>query len=162
MSRQSMLFISTVGAGAAIGVLYDVFRVLRKTAPHKNPFVQLEDLLFWLITTLLMFYFMLNTHYGEIRFYSIMGTALGMITYFATLSPWVVKIAVALVEFIKQVVATAVKIILLPINILLRLLIPPVKKLIRISRKYLHAARVYGKIKIKKTARNWFIIRKKV
>jgi spore cortex biosynthesis protein YabQ len=162
MSRQTMLFLSTVCAGAAIGLVYDGFRIFRKTAPHKNTAVQLEDLLFWLAVTIVFFYFMLNQNYGEIRFYSILGIALGMTVYFATISYYVVKVSVSVVEFFKRVVTAALRILFFPVNLLVKLLTPPAKKLTRVSRKHLHAVHIYGKMKLRKTARHWRIIRKKV
>jgi spore cortex biosynthesis protein YabQ len=162
MSRQTALFFSTVCAGAAIGVIYDFFRIFRKTTPHKNAFVQIEDLIFWLAATLLMFYFMLHASFGEIRFFVIIGVSVGMLLYFATLSKLVIKIFVAVVNFMKQVVAAAFKIILLPVTLIIKLLTPPIKKCSYASRKHLHALRIYGKMKLRKTARHFHIIRKKV
>jgi hypothetical protein len=55
MPAQAWLFVSTVMAGGAVGVFYDFFRVLRRTAPHRKWAVQLEDLFFWLAVTVLIF-----------------------------------------------------------------------------------------------------------
>jgi spore cortex biosynthesis protein YabQ len=162
MSRQTLLFLSTVGTGAVIGLLYDAFRIFRKTAPHKNAFVQLEDLFFWLAATLFMFYFMLVKNYGEIRFFSILGAAVGMALYFYTVSAVIVKISVAVIKFMKRVTAAALRIILLPVRFLLKLMAPLCIKISRAYKKRLHAAKIYGKMKLKETSRNWFILRKKV
>jgi spore cortex biosynthesis protein YabQ len=162
MSRQAVLFLSTVGAGAAIGFFYDIFRIFRKTASHKNIAVQLEDLFFWLAATVLVFYFMLNQNYGEIRFFVIIGVVCGLALYVATISRWVVAAAVAIINFLKKVIAAALRIIFLPISLLIKFLTPPVKKLLLKIRKHLHAAKVYGKIKIRRTAKHWHIIRRKV
>jgi spore cortex biosynthesis protein YabQ len=162
MSRQTLLFLSTIGTGVAVGLAYDFFRVFRKTTPHKNAFVQLEDLFFWLTATILFFYFMLIKNYGEIRFFSILGVALGMLLYFHTVSIPIVKAAVLIVTFLKRVIASALRIIFFPIGVLLNILRPPVKKLARAGSRHLHTARLYGKIKARKAVKDWNIIRKKV
>ena len=163
LSGQGWLFLSTVLLGAIIGLFYDVFRVFRKVAVHKGWAVQLEDILFWTCATAAMFYFMLNRNNGEIRLVYMVGAACGATLYFATISHMVRKVAVAVINFIKRVVITAVRIITFPLRLFFKMLMPPAKFLVSIFnkwRKSLRNAARYGKIK--KTMRNWFILRKKV
>jgi len=162
MTGQAVLFLSTVLVGAVIGLFYDVFRIFRKTAPHSVFAVQLEDLFFWAVATVGTFYFMLTQNYGEIRLFSVLGVAIGITLYFATISRWVVKIFVVIVTYLKRVVASVVKIVLLPFRIILGWLAPPVKTFAQKRHKDLRKLGRYGKIQVKKTARNWFILRKKV
>ena len=162
MWGQAGLFLSTVGMGMVIGLFYDVFRIFRKTAPHFALAVQLEDLFFWVAVTGAMFYFMLSQNFGEIRPFSIIGAGCGVALYFATISRWVIKIAVVVVNYLKKVFAAAFKIISLPIRFVWVLLLPPITKFAASRRKDLHSLARYGKIKARKTTREWFILRKKV
>lgn len=157
---QGWVFLSTVLLGAGLGVFYDVFRIFRKVATHKSWAVQVEDFLFWICATAATFYFMLNRNAGEMRPAYVMGAACGVALYFATVSPMVRKIAVAVINFIKRVVMAAIRIIIFPLGLLLGLLWPPTKNFIRKRRQNLRNAAKYGKIK--KAMRNWFIVRKKV
>jgi len=122
MSGQAWLFLGTVAAGFVNGFVYDIFRIARKTARHKSWLVQIEDVLYWTIASVLMFYFMLRQNHGEVRFFAIVGAAIGMVLYFNSLSPLVIKISVAVINFIKNVILTIVRIILIPIRILIRLI----------------------------------------
>jgi spore cortex biosynthesis protein YabQ len=162
MPEQAWLFLATVAAGAAVGVFYDFFRVLRRTAPHGRLAVQLEDLFFWIVVTVLVFYYMLHRNYGEIRVFTLLGTAVGAALYFATVSRYVVKASVAVVEYLKKVITAVVGIVLFPLKLLVVWLTPPVTKMSRWLRKRLRSLGRYGKMKAKKTARNWAIVRKKV
>jgi len=162
MSNQGWLFLSTVLVGATIGLFYDFFRILRKTTPHSTWVVQLEDVLFWVIATGATFYFMLNRNFGEIRLFALLGTACGIILYFATISKIVLKISVTVINFFKRVIAAAIRIITLPLRFIFNLIAPPIKKFLFKRRKNLRTAARYGKIQVKKTMRNWFIMRKKV
>ena len=162
MEGQAWLFFSTVLVGGAVGLFYDFFRVLRRTAPHKRWVVQCEDMLFWLAVTVLVFYYMLHRNYGEIRLFALLGMALGGALYFTTVSYFIVKISVVVVEYIKRVVAAIIGIILLPLRLLLAFLAPPAKKLGHGVQKRLRSVGRYGKMKAKKTAKNWAVIRKKV
>jgi len=155
MSGQAALFLSTVALGFLLGFVYDLFRIARKTVPHRPWVVQFEDILFWLVVTLLMFYFMLHRNYGEIRFFSIAGAALGVVIYFCSLSPLVMKVSVAVVEFFKKVLFTVARIILTPIRWALKLIRPPLRKFLRFIKRVTY-------IKARDFRRSLFVILKKV
>jgi len=162
MSGQGLLFLSTVAVGAAIGLLYDFFRVFRRVATHSGWAVQLEDFLFWICATVAMFYFMLNRNFGEIRLFSMIGAACGIMLYFATISRVVLKVSVTVINFIKRVITATVRIITLPLRFIFNCIAPPAKFFLVKRRKNLHNVARYGKMQMKKTMRNWSILRKKV
>lgn len=162
MSRQTLLFFTTVGLGMLLGLVFDVFRVFRKTAPHGNWIIQIEDLLFWLTVTLLTFYFLLSRNYGEIRVFTVLGILIGMTCYFVTISRLVMMVSVTVIQFLKRVTMTVLQILLTPFKLIYRLLAPPIKHIFSIVRKYLHSLRLYVKMKLRKTAGQWSIIRKKI
>lgn len=166
MSEQTWLFLTTVAAGFVIGFVYDIFRILRKTVPHNDFIVQIEDILYCVAVSLLMFYFMLHRNYGEIRFFSIAGAALGMILYFCTLSPLVMKVSVTVIQFLKKVVLTALGILFWPIKAIIKLLAVPLKWLFRgifgIFRKKARFVKRGAASKFKTARKNIFVMLKKV
>ena len=157
MSGQAWLFLSTVLLGAGVGLCYDVFRILRKTAPFlaRKSFVQLQDLIFWVVVTIGFFYFMLLRNFGEIRFFSIIGVAIGCILYFATVSRFVIFIFVWVITYLKKALA-------FPFKLIYKWVSPFVSPLLGKIRSELRRASRYGKIRLKKSVRNWFIVRRKV
>jgi len=162
MPAQAWLFLSTILVGACIGLFFDVLRIFRKTVPHSNIAVQIEDLLFWLTVTIAVFYFMLLRNFGEIRLFSIIGIALGLALYFAILSQWVLKVSVGVINYIKKVILSALMIIFTPFRLFFGWLIRPIISFLKRRRKGLRNVSRYGKLHMKKSARNWFILRKKV
>jgi len=162
MEGQAWLFLSTVLVGAAIGLFYDVFRIFRKTAPHTGFAVQLEDLFFWVAATGLTFYYMLHRNYGEIRPFTLIGITLGLVLYLVTLSRWVRVVFIAIVTYVKKVVRVVVRIILMPIRLIFSWLKPPFQKVYGATRKQARKVKRYGRNKMRKTARDWVILRKKV
>lgn len=122
MSGQAWLFLGTVVAGFVIGFVYDIFRIARKTAKHKSWLVQFEDVLYWSVASVMMFLFMLHQNNGEVRLFAIAGAAIGMVLYFNSLSPLIIKVSVAVIDFFKKVILTIVRIILVPVKILISLL----------------------------------------
>jgi len=162
MTEQAWLFLSMVLVGVAIGLFYDVFRVFRKTARHTGLAVTLEDLLFWVVATGLTYYYMLHRNYGEIRLFSLLGVAIGILLYFATVSRWVVVVFVAVINYLKRVIITAVRIILVPVRLLAAWLAVPLGKVSGATLKRARRVRRYGKGKLRAVARDWGIVRRKV
>lgn len=160
---QGWLFIYSVAMGVAIGIFYDVFRVFRKVASHKNWVVQIEDTLFWLCATTAMFFFILSRGNGEMRLVYLVASVCGALLYFATISRFVLNAAVVVTQFIHRVLVAVIRILLLPLGLLHRALAPPVRFFalkLNNCRKNLRIAAKYGKIK--KATRSLFIMRKKV
>ncbi len=155
ISEQSTLFLSTVVLGVITGFLYDVFRILRRTFKHPDFLTHIEDFLYWVIVTLVIFYFLLNKNYGEIRFYSIFGEFLGMGLYFLTISKFVMLVSMTVVNFLKQVIFTLIKLIWFPIGLILRLFIRPARFAKKSAKKVLQKTGSYAKIKSRQTKRNF-------
>ncbi len=169
MSNQAVIFLTTAIIGVVIGFIYDLFRVFRKIVPHNDIFTYLEDAVYWVIVSIIMFYVMLNKNYGEIRFFSIFGAFLGMIIYFYTISRLFMKVSVAVVNFLVKVLKLLFDIIMAPFRLIYKLLYNPImickkriKKVILGGRKVLHKSKNYAKIKKKKAISDIRIILKKV
>ena len=59
LSIQTKIFFFTVFIGLLIGFTYDIFRLLRKTFKHPDYLTQIEDFIYWLLSTFIMFYLIL-------------------------------------------------------------------------------------------------------
>ena len=159
----------SVVLGFFAGFVYDLFRILRKSVKHPDILTQLEDLLFWVFVSGLIFYFVLNKNSGEVRFYIILGTFLGMGMYFLTLSKPVLAVSMAVIHFFRKVFLALYKMVSFPVRILFRLLLIParaagvrVKKMQKPAKKLLQKPARYAKIKTRSIARDLKIILKKV
>ena len=102
MSAQAATFLASAAAGAVLGTLYDCFRILRRVLRHKTVATTIEDAVFWIISTLLMFAFLLERNSGDIRGFIFMGVALGAILYFAMLSRFFTKFAMMIFRRLKR------------------------------------------------------------
>ena len=113
MSGQAVAFLTTAAAGAALGVLYDCFRILRRVLRHKIVATTIEDAVFWIVSTLLMFVFLLNRNFGDIRGFIFMGLALGAVLYFLTLSRFFTKFAMTALGWLRNVLLAIISPILM-------------------------------------------------
>ena len=77
--------------GAGIGILYDVFRCVRKIVKHNVVVTAIEDIVFWLICAWLVFYMLYRFNQGSIRFYIVMGMLFGAFVYRCSISELLVE-----------------------------------------------------------------------
>ena len=115
------LFIFAI-SGIIIGLFFDIFRVLRRSFKTSDLITYVEDIIFWICTGLFILLVLFKFSNGQIRSYTIIGLALGVIIYILTISKYFIKINVKIVTFIKGIVLKISKLILIPIKKVLKLL----------------------------------------
>lgn len=109
-------------SGIFIGIFFDVFRILRKSFHTPDIITYIEDALFWIVTGLFLIFVIFNFTNGEIRIYNIIGLILGGILYMILISKFFIKINVKIVLFLKKVIISIVKVLILPIQFLAKIL----------------------------------------
>ena len=101
--NQAYLFLVFALNGIFIGILFDFFRILRKSFKTVNFITNIEDILFWILTGLSIIYCMYNFSGGTLRFFMLLGLILGILLYMLTLSDFLVKIVVKIISIIKKI-----------------------------------------------------------
>lgn len=102
--------------GAFLTSVYDIFRILRRVFIHSNMLVSLEDLLFWIFCAVSVFYLLNSQSDGKLRWFSVMGAALGMSVYHVTLGRILVLFFSFLFGKIRQVICFILHYFLLPVK----------------------------------------------
>ena len=102
--EQTYLFLVYIISGMLIGILFDIFRVLRKSFNTKDFFTYIEDIIFWIITGLFLIFVIFRFNNGEIRGYSICGILLGIAIYIFSISKIFIKINVKIITFLKKII----------------------------------------------------------
>ena len=85
-SLQTVCFLRALVLGICLCLLYDLFASLRKAGICSNFAVFVQDILFFIIASPLIFIFLLATTNGEIRLYIILGIAIGFLIFKMTVS----------------------------------------------------------------------------
>ena len=109
--NQTYLFIIFTIVGIIIGVLFDIFRILRKSFKTKDIVTYMEDILFWILTGIIILFSMYKFSNGELRFFMIIGIIMGTLTYMITFSRYVIKISVFIIKIIKKIIVYPVKVV---------------------------------------------------
>lgn len=144
----SFLIFSIVGI--IISIIFDVFRILRKTFKTPDIVTYIEDIIFWIITGLIILSSIFLFNNGELRVYIFIGMTIGIIFYMLFISKYFIKVNVFIINFIKNIIYKILHIILKPIKNIYKL----IKKLIfkPISFIFINFRKCFTKIfnKIKK------------
>lgn len=122
VTNQAYLFLIFVLNGILIGLLFDFFRILRRSFSGKDWITYLEDVLFWILTGAILLYSIFAFNNGEIRLFMLIGVLLGGIFYLLTVSKYIIKISVIIIKAIKNVINKIFNILFLPFKYFYKLL----------------------------------------
>jgi len=122
ITNQAYLFFIFLINGIIIGLLFDFFRILRRSFKTNNIITYIEDILFWILTGIILLYSIFIFNNGEIRLYLFLGVMLGIIIYMLTISTFIININVKFIKFLKTVINKVVHIILIPFNFVYNLM----------------------------------------
>ena len=120
VENQAYLFLVFSFTGMLIGILFDFFRVLRKTYKTSDVITYIEDILFWILTGILIIYNIWFFNDGEIRLFMILGIIIGALLYTLTISYFVKKIINFIMSKIKIITTFLCKIIKKTIEIVIK------------------------------------------
>lgn len=110
--NQAFLFLVFTLTGVIIGVLFDIFRILRRTIKTSNIITYIEDVLFWILTGLLILYNIWYFNNGEIRIFMFLGIIIGVLIYMSTISSILIKIFTKLLQTVIKVLELPFKAII--------------------------------------------------
>lgn len=91
--HEATFFYHSFLAGIVITLIYDGFLVARRLYRHSLFLISLEDLFFWIGCAIGVFYLLYDENNGILRWFAILGAALGMLLYKRTISPFLIKFA---------------------------------------------------------------------
>ena len=112
VQNQAYLFLVFSLTGVEIGILFDFFRILRRTIKTGNIVTYIQDILFWIFTGILVLYNIWYFNNGEIRVYMFLGIIIGTLIYMSTLSNIFVKLFTKILSMIIKVLEIPFKTII--------------------------------------------------
>lgn len=148
ITNQAYLFLIFVVNGLIIGLLFDFFRILRLSFKTKDFITYIEDIIFWIMTGIIILYSIFAFNNGEIRFFMFLGIALGVVLYITLFSSYIISISVHIITFLK-------KIFIIPFSyvfkILKKIFIRPISFITINIRKF--STNLFKKVKVNKPMR---------
>lgn len=98
IGQEAFFLGCAVLVGAVLFLLYDLLRIFRRIAPHGNIWIGIEDFIYWLVCTGVVFVMLYQENDGMVRGFAFIGIVLGMGIYYLFLSRYVVKVNVLVIK----------------------------------------------------------------
>jgi spore cortex biosynthesis protein YabQ len=105
-------------AGVLTGMLFDLYRVLRGFENPNKILTFIEDTLFWILTSIIVFIFLLKTNYAYMREYVYITIALGILIYIFVLSKAFIKVEYKIIGIIIKFTRIIFNYVFYPINLI--------------------------------------------
>lgn len=115
ISTDALIFLIFISVGIVIGLLFDIFRISRKSFRTTDVITYIEDIIFWVLTGILIAYTIFKFNDGEIRGFIFFGIILGSIAYILLFSRIFVDISVKIVTIVKKIV---LKVLIYPLKLI--------------------------------------------
>lgn len=147
VNNQAYLFVIFTIDGFAIGLLFDFFRILRKSFKTSDFVTYIQDTLFWILTGLLVLYSIFTFNDGQIRLFMFLGIFIGVTLYILTLSKYVIKINVFIIQKIKNTIKFIFTILVYPFKIFYKPIIFLSINIKKTTKKFIN---IFNNIKIPK------------
>ena len=111
LTTQFMTMASMIGMGALFGAMLDTYQRFLQRPKRKHWLVFINDLLFWIIQALVIFYVLFLVNKGDFRFYILLALICGFAAYqslikriYLRLLEWLILFAVQTATIIRQAI----------------------------------------------------------
>ena len=121
---QGAAFLYSLLLGAVIGIIYDIFRIIRMIFNNGKILVFFEDIVFFCIVIVLSTSFIMIAGDGALRGIYLIGELCGAVLYFCTISVFVLKLIKKIIVKIKKIILKITE----PVKIKLRKIIVNIKQ----------------------------------
>ncbi|MFL0248007.1 spore cortex biosynthesis protein YabQ [Candidatus Clostridium stratigraminis] len=119
VSTQFNLLIFSLLAGVITGILFDLYRVMRGINDPNKIITFIEDTLFWIFVSIIIFIFLLYMSYAYMRGYVYISIAVGIIIYMSFISKYFIKLLYRVVNRIAKIIRVSFILLLYPFNLLI-------------------------------------------
>ena len=104
MENQTYLFGIFILNGFLIGLIFDIFRILRKSFKTNDFITYIQDILFWVLTTIIILYSIFKFSNGDLRAFIFVGITIGIAIYMLLFSNSFIKINLYIINFAKIII----------------------------------------------------------
>ena len=133
--EQLVSFIYFIVIGVVLSIIFDIFRILRRTIKTSDIVTNIQDILFCIITSIIILSSIFMFNNGELRLYIFIGITIGVTLYMIFISKYFIKFNVAIINFIKKLLNFIIKPFIFILNFTKRLIFKPISFII-INMKY--------------------------
>lgn len=112
--KEAYFFAGSVLMGIAITFSYDFLLISRRIVKHSLWGISVEDLLFWVTCSIVVFYMLYKENNGILRWFAVLGAAFGMLLYKRIIGLRFVNLMAAVIQKELQLIGKIVGFLLKP------------------------------------------------
>lgn len=122
MPNQLYAFAIFILNGFLIGLLFDIFRILRKSFKTPDFVTYIEDIIFWILSGAILLYSIFKFNNGELRLFIFIGVFIGTLIYMLVFSRLLINVSVYIINIIKKIIEI---LIIKPIKFIIKIIYKP-------------------------------------
>ena len=116
--QEIIFFLHSILIGLIITFAYDWILVLRKLFTHGMFLISVEDFIYWFVCGISVFYMLYRENNGVLRWFAVMGAALGMLFYKGMIKNRFVNIMSTCIYKIMWFIFRVIQVVLKPVKCL--------------------------------------------
>ncbi len=114
IARQLYIFAVSIICGAIVALVYDILRAKRRNFRTGAIMIHIEDFLFWIIASIILFAVAYMVNDGDLRGFIFLGFITGIVLYKTLFSKFILKALSFLMKALKYPFSLSAKIISKP------------------------------------------------
>ncbi|MCD5415127.1 MAG: spore cortex biosynthesis protein YabQ [Clostridiales bacterium] len=113
-NQETLIFLTTIYGGILIGFIYELYKLFRKIFRPKTISTNIQDVFFWSIILMVVFYTLIVTNQADLRYYNFMGFMIGVIVYHCLLASCLRRTLLGIVNTLANYTMDVMKICMYP------------------------------------------------
>jgi len=109
ITDEVIIFFSFIISGMLGGMIFDLFRAIRKNFETSNLVVYIEDFIFWILLGVIALLTSYLVSDGQIRVYMLMAMVIGSIIYFFSIGKLSYKVFDFICRYLSSIISTISK-----------------------------------------------------
>lgn len=119
IEHQVKLVVFSLASGIITGILFDIYRIIRGFENPNKVITYIQDILFWIMSSILVFIFLLYFNYAYVGVYVYLLISVGIFFYLKIASSIFIKILYNFIVVIGKLLRILKNSILFPIELLI-------------------------------------------
>lgn len=103
-TEQIQTFLIFIVVGIIISLIFDIFRILRKVYKFSDMLIYMQDILFWLLTGIIILQSIFIFNSGDIRVFLFFGIFIGVFVYTSLFSQYIIKIGTIILNVFNKII----------------------------------------------------------
>jgi len=109
ITNEVIVFFAFIVAGMAGGLLFDLFRAVRKNFETSDWLVYIEDFIFWIFLGVIALITSYLVSDGQIRVYMLISMVMGAIIYFFSIGKLIYKVFDLICRYLSSIISVITK-----------------------------------------------------